>query len=156
MAIATTLDNYLDQHRIDYELISHSHSGSSHETAVAAHVPEDHIAKAVLVRDTEAYFVVVIPADCWVKMEAVNSELNRTVILATEDEITEIFTDCEVGAIPPVGEAYRIEALLDKSLTALANVYFEAGDHEQLVHVSGDSFLKLLRGARQGYFSHQD
>jgi len=156
MTIAATLKNYLDQHRIDFELISHPHSGSSHETAVAAHVPEDHIAKAVLVRDSEAYFVVVIPADCWVKMEAVNSELNRTLDLATEDEIAEIFTDCEVGAVPPVGDAYRIETLLDKSLTTLANVYFEAGDHEQLAHVSGDSFQKLLQGARQGYFSHQD
>ncbi len=156
MTIAATLENYLEQQHIDYELLSHPHSGSSHETAAAAHVAADHVAKAVVVRDAEAYFVVVIPADCWLKMEAVNSELNRVLNLATEDEIAEIFTDCEVGAVPPIGDAYRIETLLDKSLTTLANVYFEAGDHEQLVHVSGDSFQTLLRGARQGYFSHQD
>ncbi len=156
MTIAATLESYLEKQDIDYELLSHPHSGSSHETAAAAHVPADHVAKAVVVRDAEAYFVIVIPADCWLKTEAVNSELNRVLNLATEDEIAEIFIDCEVGAVPPVGDAYRIETLLDKSLTTLANVYFEAGDHEQLVHVSGDSFQTLLRGARQGYFSHQD
>ena len=156
MTIAATLKNYLDQQHIDYVLLSHPHSGSSHETAAAAHVPADHVAKAVVVRDAEAYFVVVIPADCWLKLEAVNTELNRILNLATEDEIAEIFTDCEVGAVPPLGDAYRIETLLDKSLTSLANVYFEAGDHEHLIHVSGDSFQTLLRGARQGFFSHQD
>ncbi len=156
MTIATTLETYLSQHEIDYELLTHPHSGSSHETAVAAHVPEDHVAKAVIVRDAEAYFAVVIPADSWLKTEAVNRELNRVLKLASEDEIAEIFNDCEAGAAPPVGEAYGIETLLDKSLTTLANVYFEAGDHEQLVHVNGNNFLALLGGARQGYFCHAD
>ena len=156
MTIAATLENYMTQHEIDYELLTHPHSGSSHETAVAAHVPEDHVAKAVVVRDAEAFFVVVIPADNWLKMETVNKALNRVLNLATEEEVAEIFDDCEPGAAPPVGEAYGIETLLDKSLTSLANVYFEAGDHEQLVHVNGENFQTLLSGARQGYYCQED
>ena len=156
MTIAATLENYMTQHEIDYELLTHPHSGSSHETAVAAHVPEDHVAKAVVVRDAEAFFVVVIPADNWLKMETVNKALNRVLNLATEEEVAEIFNDCEPGAAPPVGEPYGIETLLDKSLTSLANVYFEAGDHEQLVHVNGENFMTLLSGARQGYYCQED
>lgn len=156
MTISATLEQYLAQQKIDFTLVSHPHTGSSHETAQAAHVPEDHIAKAVVVRDEEAYFLAVLPANGWLKIEAINHELNRNLNLATEDEIATIFTDCEIGAVPPVGEAYGIETLLDKSLTSLANVYFEAGDHEHLIHASGDDFKKLLSGARQGYFSHEE
>jgi Ala-tRNA(Pro) deacylase len=45
---------------------------------------------------------------------------------------------------------------MDEALTTLANVYFEAGDHEHLVHTSGDDFKHLLSGVRHGHFSHND
>ena len=41
-------------------------------------------------------------------------------------------------------------------LASLANVYFEAGDHEHLIHTSGANFIKLLSRARRGYFSHAE
>jgi hypothetical protein len=36
MAIAETVKNYLTQKTVDYTLLSHSHTGSSHESAEAA------------------------------------------------------------------------------------------------------------------------
>jgi len=132
----------------------HPHTESSHETAEAAHIPEDHIAKAVVVKDASDYAIVVIPASNWLKMDSLRRELNRDLHLATEDEIAELFDDCELGAVPPLGPAYGIETLLDESLTSLADVYFEAGDHVQLVHLSGEDFQALLSGARRGYYSH--
>ena len=74
---------------------------------------------------------------------------------ATEEEIATLFKDCEPGAVPPLGPAYGVETLLDEALASLDEVYFEAGDHEQLVHVNGEGFRNLLRGVRHGYFSHE-
>ena len=45
MAIAETVKNFLEQKAVEYDLISHPHTGSSHETAEASYVDEDHIAK---------------------------------------------------------------------------------------------------------------
>jgi Ala-tRNA(Pro) deacylase len=156
MAIAETLKKFMAQKSVDYELITHPHTGSSHETAEASHVNEDHIAKAVIVRDFSGYAMVVLPANHYVEMKYVCRELDRELELVDEDELADLFTDCEAGAIPPIGLAYDIETLLDESLTTLANIYFESGDHEHLVHVSGDSFKHLLSGVRQGHFSHFD
>ncbi len=50
---------------------------------------------------------------------------------------------------------YQLETFLDEQLTSLANVYFEAGDHEHLLHISGAAFLTLLKGVRHGHFSHR-
>jgi Ala-tRNA(Pro) deacylase len=154
MAVAETIQRFLTQHSVEFDLVSHPHTGSSHETAEAAHVREDHIAKAVIVKDTSGYAMIVVPASNWVEIEHLRKELNRDFHLATEDELSRLFADCEPGAVPPLGPAYGIETLLDQALSSVANVYFEAGDHEQLVHMAGDGFRALLGGARQGYYSH--
>ena len=156
MAIAETVKNYLAQKSVDYDLVSHPHSGSSHETAAASHVREDHIAKGVIVKDASGYAMVVVPASNYVEMKHVRKELDRELELVAEDEFAKLFSDCEPGAVPPLGPAYQIETFLDQALTSLANVYLEAGDHEHLVHISGDDFKTLLSGVRHGHYSHDD
>ncbi len=131
----------------------HPHTESSHETAKAAHISENYIAKAVVVMDVSDYAIVVIPASNWLKMDYLRHELNRDLHLAAEDDIAGLFDDCELGAVPPLGPAYGIETLLDESLTSVADVYFEA-NHELLVHLRGENFRALLSGARRGYYSH--
>ena len=155
MAIAETVKNYLEQHSIDWKAVIHPHTGSSHETAEASHVREDHIAKAVIVKDDAGYAMVVVPADQYVEMKHVRKELDRELELVEEDEFAKLFPDCEPGAIPPLGPAYNMETFLDESLKSLANIYFEAGDHEHLVHTNGEDFKKLLSGVRHGHFSHE-
>jgi Ala-tRNA(Pro) deacylase len=156
MAIANTVERYLEEKRVEYDLVSHPHSGSSHETADAAHVREDHIAKAVMVKDADGYIMVVVPASHWVEVEHLRKELDRDLHLAEEADFAPLFKDCEAGAVPPLGPAYGIETVLDESVTSLAQVYFEAGDHEQLVSTSGDAFRALLAGVRHGHYSHAD
>ena len=154
MAVAKTLQRFLELQSVTYDLVPHPHTGSSHETADAAHVSEDHIAKAVIVRDAAGYAMVVVPASYWVELEHLRKELNRDLHLATEDELAKLFGDCEAGAVPPLGPAYGVETFLDQAMTSLANVYFEAGDHEQLIHTAGEDFRTLLGGVRHGYYSH--
>ena len=105
MAVAETVKRFLAQRAVDYELVPHPHTGSSHETAEAAHVPEDHIAKGVVVKDKLGFALVVIPADNWVEMEHLRKELNRDLHLASEPEIGKLFSDCATGAVPPLGFA---------------------------------------------------
>lgn len=154
MAIAETVKKYLTSKSVDYSQVAHPHTGSSHETASASHVQEDHIAKAVIVKDESGYAMVVVPASHWVEMKHLRRELNRKLELVPEDELTSLFADCETGAVPPLGPAYEIETFLDEALTTLANVYFEAGDHQHLIHTSGNDFKNLLSGVRHGHYSH--
>ena len=154
MAVAETIKLYLESQEVVYRLVRHSRSQSSRETAVAAHVPEDHIAKAVVLKDEQGFLLAVIPGNHWIRLYALQEELNRVVELASEAEIESLFPDCQPGAIPPLGPAYDLETLLDEALTTLAKVYFEGGDHESLVEVAGEDFRRLLGGSRHGYFSH--
>lgn len=155
MAIAETVKNYLSQKSVSFELVPHSHTGSSHETALASHVQEDHIAKGVIVKDASGYAMVLVPAVNYIDMKHLRRDLDRELKLVEEDEFAVLLPDCEPGAVPPIGQAYQIETFLDESLTSLANVYFEAGDHEHLVHISGDDFKSLQSGVRRGHYSNE-
>ena len=87
MAIAITQERFLVQRKVEYDLLLHRHTGSSRETAAAAHVPEDHIAKAVVVKHKADYTIVIIPASRWLRMDDLRRELGRDLQLATEEEI---------------------------------------------------------------------
>ena len=150
MAIARRLKWYLDSHSVDYEVVHHAHSTTSSESARAAHVPEGRVAKCVLLEDERGYMLAIVPASCRVSLEGLAQQLDRSFELATEPELGELFRDCEVGAVPAANEAYGIPAVIDESLLRLPDLYFEAGDHEDLVHVSGEMFRQLQKRALHG------
>ena len=156
MAIANTLRRYLDDHHIEYEVITHIPTTTSARTAQVSHVSGDSIAKGVVVRDEENFVLAVVPATHHVRLEELGRCLDRIVGLAREEDTGAIFRDCDYGAIPPVGSAYGIEVIVDTSLDSLPDVYFEGGDHESLVHVTHDQFERLMEDAGHGHFSHHD
>ena len=153
MAIPDKVRSFLEARGVEYELMNHPKSGSTHETADAAHIPDDHIAKAVVVKDVSGYALAVIPGDRWLKLDALNNELNRSFALASEADLEGLFPDRQPGAVPPVGEAYGLETYVDESILTLGRTYWEAGDHQSLISMSGDSLRALLSGVRRGHFS---
>lgn len=153
MAVATTMQDYLGRWGVEYEVVPHPHTSSSLETAEAAHIPGNQLAKCVMTEDYKGYLMVVIPANHQVEFDQLDVELDRRLELATEEELADIFTDCETGAIPPLGEAYGIDVALDDSLAECSDIYFEAGDHSELIHLRGEDFRDLMASAEHGHFS---
>lgn len=156
MAIVKTVEAYLQAHRIEYDLITHPHTGSSMETAESAHVPGDRLAKGVVLTDGDSYLMVVIPSDYHVELDRLNMLLKRELHLAEEENLQDLFPDCELGAVPPIGQAYDIKTYWDpsSSLGKVDEVFFEAGDHMELVCVSGEAFHELMAPAERMEFSH--
>jgi len=155
MTIATSVQHCLAREGVHYEMIAHERTGDSNHTAQAAHISGDRLAKCVMLEDDEGYLMAVIPASHMVDLGAMHRQLNRALGLATDRELMELFKDCEPGALPPLGLAYGIDTILDQSLVDAPDVYFEAGDHEALVHVSGSEFLKVMADAPRGWSSHR-
>lgn len=155
MAIAGTLKRYLEDHHVDYEVVPHQPAGTSAETAQAAHVPGAKLAKAVVVDDQERrYAMVVVPSTEQIHLGELRQELGETVALATEDTIGRMFADCDTGSVPPFGQAYGIDVLLDDDLRECDRVYAESGDRGALIAVAGSDFRELMQAARHGRYGH--
>lgn len=155
MTIAASVKTYLDDQRVSYEVLAHPQTADSTHSAQAAHVPGDQLAKCVLLEDTEGHLMAIIPATHKLDLGVLHRQLNRPLGLATEQDLSGLFVDCQPGAIPPLARAYGIDAIVDQSLISAPDIYFEGGDHCALVHVSGEDFRRLIGDAQRGLFSHR-
>ena len=147
MSIATSVDRYLSRAGVPYDLIPHERTSNSSQSAQAAHVSGNQLAKCVMLQDERGYVMAVLPASHRLDVDAIDEQLGRSLAIASEDDLAGVFRDCEPGAMPPLGKAYGVEAVVDEDLLRADDVYFEAGDHLALVHVSGLDFLKLMGDA---------
>lgn len=152
MTIATRLKHHLKSRDIPFDVVAHPYSATASEAAEAAHVPGDHLAKSVLIHMEEGPMIAVVPSNHQVDLTTLQSILDRRLGLAAEDEMEEVFDDCEPGAAPPVGAAYNVPTIIDNSLSGLDKVWFEAGDHKTLVEMQGKDFDKLMKNADHGSF----
>lgn len=148
MPIARTVESCLERRRIPYEIISHPHSITASATAKAAAVLPSQIAKPVILADEQGYLMAVVSADSYVDVGQLARRLGRRLRLVNEGTFGHLFTDCELGAIPPLGAAYGIETIVDDRVLEQPHVCFVAGDHDELVRVDRESFRQLLEGAR--------
>lgn len=153
MTVALTLQSYLGDHRIAYDITRHEPTGSSSGTAEACHVPGEKLAKGVVLKSGAGYILAVLPASKRVAIEAVEAVMGSPVALATEAEASMLFPDCELGAVPVFGEAYGIPAMIEESLDDSRDIYCEGGDHRCLVHIDGRDFRALMAGAERAHFA---
>jgi Ala-tRNA(Pro) deacylase len=156
MAVAHTLRQFLEQQGVGYDMLQHPTTMSSMRSAEASHVPGDRLAKAVVLSDQQGYLLAILPASHHLVLDDLAAVLQRQVKLATEQEVESLFPDCVRGAVPPIGAAYGVNAVIDDSIAERPEVFFEAGDHTTLVHVTGAQFNRLTAGAQHGRFSRHN
>ena len=155
MAIPITLQEYLNKCGVSYDVMSHSYTTTSMNTAQALPIPSEQLAKSVVLEDEHGYLMAVIPATHHVQLGQLSRQLKRRLGLATEQELSERFSDCELGAIPPIGEAYSMDVIVEDDLNDCPDIYFEAGDHTEVIHLRGEDFQQLMQHAEHGHFSQQ-
>jgi len=147
MGIAITLKEYLTSHQLNFEVIDHPRTKSTLESAEAAHIPGDQMVKTILLGDDDSYLMAVIPATHRLEIDRLGNLLGRDLRLMAEDEVVDAFTDCEPGSIPPLGTSYGMDAVVDISLMQQPEIYFESGDHGELIHMRRRDFSALMGDA---------
>ncbi|HTY67959.1 MAG TPA: YbaK/EbsC family protein [Alphaproteobacteria bacterium] len=153
MSVAATIVRYLNDQQVAFDVVKHRDTGSARASARTSHIPDERLAKAVVLRDHHGFWVAVLPASSRIELGKVAALLSEPVDLANEEQVEPLFSDCLPGAVPALGTAYGLKTIVDDSLGEQSDVYFEGGDHQSLVHVSGPNFRKLMAGARHGRFA---
>jgi Ala-tRNA(Pro) deacylase len=94
-----------------------------------------------------------VPSNRRLDTEAVADLMQCRLELADEGDFPMLFRDCRPGAVPAIGEAYGVETIIDDAIDDASDVYFEAGDHENLVHVTHRAFAELMAHAWHGHIT---
>jgi Ala-tRNA(Pro) deacylase len=153
MTMAPKLRQYMDDQGVRYDLDEHARTSTALQSAHAAHISGRQIAKAVIVHHEGGYVMAVCPGSHRILLGTLQDVVGKRLGLATEGEIASLFDDCVAGAIPPIGGAYGVPAVVDESCDGCTDLYFEGGDHCTLVHVSGEAFQALTRDAQRAQIS---
>jgi len=140
------LFNFLKENHIDYSLVTHSPSFTSQITAHRAHIPGKEFAKPVIVKINGKLTMVVVTANQRVNLTLLKNAFNSNdVKIADETDLMDVFSDCELGAMPPFGNLYGMDEIISEELTKDEKIYFNAGTHTQLVKMDLNDFISLVK-----------
>jgi len=140
------LQEYLDSQRVKYVSIKHSPAFTAQEIAASAHIPGRDIAKVVVVKLDGTMALVVLPATKMVRLNHLKAEMGvGEVEIASEQEFKGRFPDCEVGAMPPFGNLYEMDTLVDEALARDHEIAFNAGTHTELIRMAYEDLERLVR-----------
>lgn len=153
MSVTATLDSYLHNKHCDYDMVSHGYSTTACESALQAAVPMKNVVKAVVLHDHNHYMLAAIPAMNKVMLPQLEEITGCRTVLATESEIERIFGDCDLGAVPAIGQAYGLDVIWDDALSEDEDLYIEAGDHRNLIHLKQEQFQALMKNNPHGQIS---
>jgi Ala-tRNA(Pro) deacylase len=153
MGIAITLAQYLVDCNVAYDLVPHPHTVPASASAAASRVPDNSLAKGVVIKGRSGFMLAVLPASRHIELEKLRELVGSDVDVANQEQVETFFLDCEPGVVPALGGAYGLKVVVDDSLAQEPDIFLESGDHASLVHIDGASFLKITGDARHGRFS---
>lgn len=136
---------FLDKSAVRYEMSEHSPSFTAQQMAAAEHEPGKYVAKPVIIKADGKYIMCVLAACYKIDLGVLKSQLGaKSVELAEEKDIGNIFEDCELGAEPPFGNLYDLPVVMDKALEKDDHITFQAGTHEKAIRISMEDYRKLV------------
>ena len=154
MSMPQWIERTLEREQVRYHSRHHRPRFTAQEVAAAEHVSGHRMAKVVVVKADDRMAEVVVPASQRINMDAVRRALgSKTCRLATELEIAERFTDCELGAIPPLRHWADVPILMDRHLMRLrGQLVFQAGTHEDAIEMEFSDWYRITE-PREGNFT---
>lgn len=136
---------YLDSRGIKYVSIQHSPAFTAPEIAQSAHVSGRDFAKTVIVMLEDEMAMVVLPASRRLLLSDLREMLESShVRLASEAEFKDRFPDCELGAMPPLGNLYGMKVYISGLLAEEKEIAFNAGTHTEVIKMAYDDFEQLV------------
>jgi len=144
MSIPQRIRDFLDSRDVQYETIHHSQAFTGQEIAHSLHVSGKKCVKAVAVAGDDRTVLAVIPASRRLNVGGLKTalEVNRLEMLE-ESELAGLFPDCELGAVPALGNLYGLDVWVDRAVADTEEILFCAGTHEDCIRMRYSDFTKL-------------
>ena len=137
---------YLRSRRVWFQELLHSPASSATKHAHHLHVPGRMVAKTVLVKAGEEFRLAVLSCTSRIDLARFSALLGRPeseVRLATADELTAIFADCEPGVVPPFGKLYKVATVLDVGLLDQPELIFVGNMRHEGLRLRAADYLTI-------------
>jgi Ala-tRNA(Pro) deacylase len=139
---------FLADEHVVFETLVHPPAFTAQKRARFLHIPGRQVVKSVVLMTPRGPVLAVLPAPERVDLVKVAAVLECAVRLASEEEIVELFRDCERGALTPFGRLYGLSTLLDDGLAPDDLIVFEAQRHGVAVRMRCRDYERLEQPRR--------
>jgi Ala-tRNA(Pro) deacylase len=144
MPIPPWIISDLDICSVPYRQQHHRAAYSAQAVARHEHVPGARFAKVVVAIANGRPALLVMPAYQRVDPQRAAVALQAADFrLADEDEMARLLPDVEVGATPPLRHWPDVEVWVDSSLRPDGEMVFEAGTHEDTIHMDFSDWMGI-------------
>jgi Ala-tRNA(Pro) deacylase len=146
MPIPTNISRYLDSQHVSYQSNRHSPAYTAQGIAQAQHLSGKKLAKVVMVVADNKLVMAAVPANCRVDLHRLGQLMSaKTTKLASEEQFKDVFPDCELGAMPPLGNIYHLDVWVDSALQLHNEICFNAGTHAETIQMTFTDFSRLVQ-----------
>lgn len=151
MNIPVTVRNYLANTGGQYRLYSATAGKTLAEVLREARVPVQKLLRSTLLKSGSNYLLAVYPASHRLELSVLQGSAKRPFLPCTLEDIQSKFPDCESLALPPLGNAYGLKMIIDRSVNELDEVFFTSGVAHLFLRSNQADFAQLVNGALRGY-----
>ncbi len=146
MTCRKRLEKLFREENVKFKVVKHEEAWSAQRLAGLLHIPGEQLAKVVMVRGDDQWYMLVLPAPNRLEMPKVKRMLKaKEVQLAKEEEFANLFPDCDVGAMPPFGNLYDVPVYVDRALTMQSEITFPAGSHREVMQLAYADFERTAQ-----------
>jgi Ala-tRNA(Pro) deacylase len=136
---------FLDEKKVHYEYKEHEEVRTSEEAAKARGEDIKIGAKAMILKCDDKFVMCILSAALKIDNKKLKVIMNsKNLRFATPDEVMEK-TGCLPGGVPPFGNVFGIDILLDKSILANEHMAFNAGERTKSLKILTKEYLDAVK-----------
>lgn len=138
------LIDHLNNYQAKFSLEAHSKAFTAQEVAERIHVHGRNMAKVVVLVCDGSLALCILPAHYYVNCPSFADEVGFSdVRLAHESEFSDHFPQCELGAIPPFSELWRMPVYMSFAFDISQDLVFNAGNWSEVAHMPCNEYIRV-------------
>lgn len=153
MAIPKKIINFLEKNKIKYEILKHKTVYTAFDKAQTLKVKQKIIGKTLVLKKNGEIFIVLISANKNLDLKKFKKLTKaKKVDFVSEKQIKQKFKGVKVGTLPPFGNLWKTQTLVDKPLLKEKEIILSGGDYNFSIKIKGKDFKKLVSDLITGSF----
>lgn len=139
---------YLEKAGVPHEVISHKTVYTAYDAAQTLRRKLGEIAKSLLVKADQDYFVVILPADHNLDIKKLQAAIGKQtkkaikVIKIPGEEVVEQITKTKNQALTAFGGLHNLPVIVDENLAKIKKAIFAAGNANHSIETAVKDFIK--------------
>ena len=141
--------DYLEKAGIDHEVLEHKTVYTAIDAANTLKRKMGEIAKSLIVKADQDYFLVLLPADHNLDFNKLKKEISKSkgrdvkVVKIPGEKIVENALKVKAGTLTAFGNMHKVPVIIDKQLQKSKKAIFSAGSLNHSLEIAVNDFVNL-------------